>query len=500
MEEKIQKLTELVAEIADIKHSIALLGWDEQVFMPSGGAEERGYMMGTLGKIAHERFTSDEMGKLLEDVKKLLPDLDPDSESYRIISVTAMDFEKTICVPSIFIAERAQIASLAQQAWIEARAKSDFSLFRPHLEKVIELSRRFTSFFPSADHPYDALLDSFEPGMKTAEVKFIFDELRPQQRDLIRAIGQHQQVDDGFLHLAYDEKLMWDFSVKVASAFGYDWKRGRQDPTAHPFCQSIGLDDVRITSRWVPELPFALLFGTMHETGHALYEQGVGHTWSRTALEGGASLGIHESQSRLWENLVGRSHAFWEYFYPQLQDCFKTQLGNVSLDQFYRAINKVQPSFIRVEADEATYNLHIMLRLDLEIAMLEGSIAAKDLPEIWNEKMKDYLGVVPPNDAKGVLQDIHWSGGMLGYFPTYALGNLISAQLWEKFKTLNPDLDAQLRQGDFSSLLSWLRVKIHQYGRKYEPQELIQRVTKSKIDSGPYLRYLNSKYSEIYGL
>jgi len=500
MEEKLRKLTELMAEVADINHSIALLGWDQQVYMPTGGAEERGYMMGTLGKIAHEKFISDQVGELLEDLKGFLPELDPDSESYRIIKVTSRDFEKTRRVPSAFISEQAQIVSLAQQAWVEARANSDFSIFRPHLEKVIELSRRYVSFFPPAEHPYDTLLDAFEPGMKTSEVKSIFDELRPQQVALIQAIGKRPQVEDGFLHLAYDEKSMWDFSVKVASSFGYDWKRGRQDPTTHPFCQSIGSDDVRITSRWVPALPFALLFGTMHETGHALYEQGVGHTWSRTALEGGTSLGFHESQSRLWENLVGRSRAFWGYFYPQLQDRFRTQLGNVSVDQFYRAINKVNPSYIRVEADEATYNLHIMLRLELEIAMVEGTLSAKDLPEIWNEKMKDYLGVVPPNDAKGVLQDIHWSGGTLGYFPTYALGNLISVQLWERFKTVNPDLESQLRQGDFSSLLSWLRVKIHQYGRKYEPQEMIQRVARSKIDSGPYIRYLNSKYSEIYGL
>jgi carboxypeptidase Taq len=238
----------------------------------------------------------------------------------------------------------------------------------------------------------------------------------------------------------------------------------------------------------------------MHETGHALYEQGVGHTWSRTALEGGASLGVHESQSRMWENLVGRSYPFWENFYPRLQARFSTQLGNVSLTQFYRAINKVNPSCIRVEADEATYNLHIMLRLEMEIGMLDGSLALKNLPEAWNEKMKDYLGITPPNDAKGVLQDIHWSGGMLGYFSTYALGNLISAQLWEKVRSLNPDLDDQLRQGDFSSLLSWLRVKIHQYGRKYEPQELVQRVTNSKIDPQPYLRYLKTKYSDIYAL
>ncbi len=500
MEEKLQKLKELMAEVADLGHANALLGWDQQVYMPPGGAEERGYMTGTIGKIMHEKFTSDEMGLLLDDLKKYLPELDPDGETYRIISVTSRDYDKATCVPSSFITEQAQVVSIAQQAWVEARSNSDFSIFRPHLEKVAELSQRYVSFFPPAAHPYDTLFDSYEPGMKTADVKVIFDDLRLQQVELIRAIGQRPQVDDSFLHLAYDEKSMWDFSVEVATAFGYDWKRGRQDPTAHPFCQSIGPDDVRITSRWVPELPFALLFGTMHETGHALYEQGVGHAWSRTALEGGASFGIHESQSRMWENLVGRSHAFWEYFYPRLQDRFKTQLGNVGLDQFYRAINKVEPSFIRVEADEATYNLHIMLRLELEIAMLEGSIAIKDLPEIWNTKMQEYLGVVPPNDAKGVLQDIHWSGGMLGYFSTYALGNLISAQLWEKFKSINPDLDDQIRRGDFSALLSWLRVKIHQYGRKYEPQELVQRVTKSKIDPEPYVRYLKTKYGEIYGL
>jgi carboxypeptidase Taq len=500
MQEQLAKLKELVAEVADINHSLALLNWDQQVFMPPGGSEERGYMMGTLGKIAHEKFTSDEMGKLLDDLKKHLPELDPNSDEYRIISVTAKDYEKSTCVPAEFIGEQAEVVSAAQQAWMEARAKSDFSIFRPHLEKVVELSQRFVTFFPPAEHPYDTLLDTFEPGMKTSEVKAIFEDLRPQQVELIRAIAQRPQVEDGFMHLAYDEKTMWDFSVEVASAFGYDWKRGRQDPTTHPFCQSIGPDDVRITSRWVPDLPFALLFGTMHETGHALYEQGVNHTWNRTALESGASLGVHESQSRMWENLVGRSHAFWEHFYPRLQEHFKTQLGNVSLVQFYRAINKVQPAFIRVEADEATYNLHIMLRLEMEIAMLEGSVLISDLPEIWNAKMHDYLGIVPPNAAKGVLQDIHWSGGMLGYFSTYALGNLISVQLWEKIKSTNPDLDIQLCDGNFASLLSWLRDNVHQYGRKYQPQELVERVTGSKIDSAPYVRYLKNKYSEIYGL
>jgi carboxypeptidase Taq len=293
---------------------------------------------------------------------------------------------------------------------------------------------------------------------------------------------------------------MWEFSTKVASAFGYDWRRGRQDPTEHPFCSGMGPDDVRITSRWNAEKPLALLFGTMHETGHALYDQGIGRAWNRTALDGGTSLSIHESQSRLWENLVGRSHVFWEFFYPKFQETFPDQLGNVSLNHFYRAINKVEPSFVRVEADEATYNLHIMLRLELEISMIEGSVDLKHLPDIWNQMMEEYLGVTPPSVDMGVLQDIHWAIGLFGYFSTYALGNLVSAQLWEKFNAINPDLNQQIRQGDFSALLSWLRVKIHQFGRKYEPQELIQRVTRSKINSKPYIHYLQSKYGEIYGL
>ncbi len=500
MKEKLRKLKDLVSEIADINHSIALLSWDQQVYMPLRAADERGFMIGTLGKIAHEKFTSDEVGTLLEDLKRYLPDLDPDGEEYRIITVTARDYEKNGCVPSSFISERAQITALAQQAWLEARALSNYSIFRPHLEKIIELSRKFVTYFPSVIQPYDVLLDLYEPGMKTSEVRVLFEELLPRQVELIQIIRQKPEIDDSFLKFKYNEKKMWDFSTQIASAFGFDWKRGRQDSTAHPFCQSIGPDDVRITSRWVPDMPFALLFGTMHETGHALYEQGVGHTWSRTALEGGASLGIHESQSRMWENLVGRSFSFWEYFYPKLQAQYKVQLGNVDLTQFYRAINKVSPSHIRIQADEATYNLHIMLRLEMEVGLLDGSFSTMDLPEIWNDRMKSYLGIVPPSDAKGVLQDIHWSSGLFGYFPTYALGNLIAVQLWERFNRSNPDLENQFRHGDFSALLSWLRIKIHQYGRKYESQELVTRVTKTNIESGPYLNYLSSKYGEIYNL
>jgi carboxypeptidase Taq len=500
LKDKLQQLKTMFGEVSDLAHVSDLLGWDQQTYMPPGGAEGRGQQLATINTIAHQKFTSAEMGSLLDDLKTWAEGLDHDSEEYRLIKVTARDYDKRTRIPSSFVAEFAQVTAVAQQAWMEARAKSDFSIFRPHLEKIVDLNHRYVSFFPPAEHPYDTLLDNFEPGMKTSEVKAIFEGLRPQQVQLIQAIGDRPQVADSFLRLDFDEKNQWDFGVEVATAFGYDWNRGRQDKSTHPFTQSLGIDDVRITTRFEEGLGASAFFSTAHETGHALYEQGVSHTWSRTPLEGGASLAIHESQSRMWENLVGRSLPFWEHFYPRFQGRFPAQLGNVSLEDFYKGINKVERSLIRVEADEATYNLHIMLRLELEIAMIEGKIAIKDLPEAWNARMKEYLGIVPPNDALGVLQDIHWSGGMFGYFSTYALGNLISVQLWETFRAATPGLDDQMRRGDFSSLLAWLRTEIHQHGRKYEPQELVRRVTGSPIDPAPYVRYLKSKYTEIYGL
>jgi carboxypeptidase Taq len=293
---------------------------------------------------------------------------------------------------------------------------------------------------------------------------------------------------------------MWDFAVEVISTFGFDWTRGRQDKSAHPFATAFSRDDVRITTRYDERYPFSLLFGTLHETGHALYEQGVSATWNRTMLEGGASLGVHESQSRLWENLVGRSLPFWECFFPRLQRRFPSQVGGASLLQFYRAINRVQPSLIRVEADEATYNLHVMLRVEMEIAMLAGDVAIRDLPALWNSQMEAYLGVVPPDDASGILQDMHWSICVFGYFATYTLGNLISVQLWETFGSLDASRDDQIRRGDFSRLRAWLQETIHQHGRRFDPQELVQRVTGSRIDSAPYLRYLETKYRDIYSL
>jgi carboxypeptidase Taq len=334
--------------------------------------------------------------------------------------------------------------------------------------------------------------------MKTAEVQEIFAELRPKQVELIKAVSEKPQVDDSFLHKFFEEGKQWDFGEGVITKYGYDWDRGRQDKAAHPFTTNFGVDDVRITTRVDENFLNTALFGTLHEAGHAIYEQGVSPDLERTPLAGGASLAIHESQSRMYENLLGRSYDFWVHFYPQLQESFSTQLGNVDLDTFYKGINKVEPSLIRVEADEATYNLHVMLRLELEIALMEGDLKVADLPEAWNGRMNDYLGIIPPNDADGVLQDIHWSYGIMGYFPTYSLGNLVSNQLWEKINQDIPKLSSQIQGGNFSELLAWLRDHVHKYGSKFEPQDLVQRIVGSPITPEPYLKYLNEKFGSIY--
>jgi len=500
MSEKLERLKTLLAEVSDLNNVQELLGWDQQTYMPPGANESRGNQLATLGKISHQMFTSDEIGTLLGDLEKEFEGADPDLDDVRLLKVTRHEYNRATRVPAEFVAEFAVATSKAFEAWMEARGKSDFSIFQSHLEKLVELNQRYVTFFPPADHPYDVLLDQFERGMKTADVKAIFEALRPQQVELLKVIAEKPQVEDSFLHVGYDEKKMWDFSEVIATRFGYDWERGRQDKSAHPFTANFSINDVRITTRFEPENPTVMLFSTMHETGHGLYELGSNQAYERTPLAGGGSLAVHESQSRMWENLVGRSLPFWEYFYPEFQKIFPAQVGNIDLGTFYKGINKVEPSFIRVNADEATYNMHIMLRLELEIGMIEGNVEVKDLPEIWNAKMEEYLGIIPPDDAKGVLQDVHWSGGMLGYFSTYALGNLISAQLWEKIIADIPDLPEQFRKGEFGALLAWLREKIHYHGNKYEPQEIVQRVTGSRIDAAAYVRYLKQKYGEIYGL
>jgi carboxypeptidase Taq len=500
MSEKLNQLKEILGEVADLNHAASLLGWDQQTYMPPAGGEARGQQLATLSKIAQEMSISDKVGNLIEDLKREFDGAHPSSDDAALVRVAARNYDKARRVPPEFVAESAVVTTKAFEAWVEARGKSDFSIFRPHLEKVLELTRKYISFFPPAEHPYDVLLDDYEPGMKTSEVKAIFEPLRTKQVELLKRIAARPQVKDSFLYKKYNEKKLWDFGEEVVKQFGYDFNRGRQDKVPHPFETSFSVNDVRITTRFEPEKPFAMLFSTMHEAGHAMYEQGVDPAYERTPLAHGTSLAVHESQSRMWENLVGRSLPFWEHFFPKLKKIFPSQLDGVTVKSFYKAVNKVEPSFIRVNADEATYNMHIMLRLELEIAMVEGRVEVKDLPDLWNTKMKEYLGITPAKDAEGVLQDVHWSYGMIGYFSTYALGNLVSAQLWEKINKDIRDLDDQIRRGKFDELLGWLREKIHRHGHKYDPQDLVQMVTGSKINSDAYVRYLTKKYTDVYGL
>jgi len=500
MDKGLTRLKEILAEVDDLSRASALLEWDQQAYAPPGSAEARGQQLGTINKIGHEKFTSPETGRLLENLQNAAKDWDPDFDEARLIKVTARRYERAVKVPPAMVAEKSELTSLAAQAWQEARAKANFPHFQPHLEKVLDWTQRFAKLFEPVDHPYDALLDEYEPGMKTADVQAIFDDVRPKQVELLKAIAAKGPIDESMLHLHFPEKMQWDFGVEVITAFGYDWERGRQDKVTHPFMTNLGYGDQRITTRVYEDFYNAHIFGTMHEAGHALYEQGIPKELARSPLYNGTSLGVHESQSRLWENLVGRSKTFWSHFYPKVQKTFPEQLGKVKMEDFYRAINRVAPSFIRVEADEATYNLHVFLRLGLEIDLLEGRLAVKDLPKVWNERFNANLGITPPDDAKGVLQDVHWSYALMGYFPTYALGNLISAQLWEVVQRELPDLDNQIAEGKFSALLSWLRENLHRHGAKFEPQEIVEKITGSKIDGAAYIRYLQKKFGDIYGL
>ena len=500
MNQKLEQFKQLMAEVTDLGRASALLGWDQQVYMPKGGAEDRGNVLETIAGLQHEKFTSSEVGELLEALKPVAESMDPRSDDACLITRVAHDYEKQTKVTTKWVAEFAKVTTMSQTAWEEAKAENNFTLFQPHLEKVIELRKEYAEFFKPWDHIYDPMLDDFEPGLKTSEVKEIFSKLRPQQVELLKAIAGKPTINDAFLHIPYDEKGQWDFGVDVITRCGYDWNRGRQDKAVHPFTTGFGIDDIRITTRFDPERAASALFSTIHEGGHAMYEQGIHHSLRRSPLATGASMAVHESQSRMWENIVGRSLPFWKFFYPRLKKIFPQQLNNVSLEDFYRGINKVEPSLIRVESDEATYNLHIMLRLELEIAMMEGSLKIKDLPEAWNSRMKEYLGVVPTTNREGVLQDVHWSSGYIGYFPTYALGNLVAAQIWERIIEDVPALESQIESGNFAELLGWLREKIHRHGAKFEPQVLVKEVTGSTITPEPYMQYLQTKYSEIYKL
>lgn len=491
-------LRERLAKIQNINKASAILGWDLQVYMPPGGVTDRGDQLATLAQVSHELFTADATGDLLERAGEEVEPLGYDSDEASIVRVTKRDYDRQRKLSSDLVGRLRQHASRSRNAWVAARQNDDFAAFAPHLQGTVDLAQETADAYGYEDRPYDALVESVEPGMTTGDLERVFDDLRREQVPLIREIASRPQIDDSVVHQPFDEAKQEEFGKMVVAKYGYDFHRGRLDRTVHPFAISFGLGDVRITTRYQSNFLNAALFGTMHESGHGMYEQGVGAALAGTPLARGASGGLHESQSRLWENLVGRSRRFWQAMYPDLQKAFPQQLGSVPMEDLFRAVNKVQPSFIRVESDEMTYNVHIMLRFELENDFLEGRLSVKDAPEAWRTKMTDYLGVTPPDDTRGILQDIHWSGG-LGGFANYTLGNVISAQLWEAALAAKPEIPTEIEQGTFSTLLTWLQENVYKHGRKYQPKELVERVTGKPISTDAYIRYVKSKFGEIYG-
>lgn len=499
--EPIQQLQAHLVDVIRLSQIGAVLGWDQQTMMPPGGAEARAEHLATISKVTHEMFVDDKTGRLLEEAERAAQGMDGDSFEAALVRVVRHDYDLETKLPTALVEAIARETARAHEIWVKARETSDFAAFAPTLERIYDLMRQKAEALGYEDRPYDALLDQFEPGMKTAHVAEVFAGLRDELVPFVQQVFDRlDAVDHSMLHRHYDVDKQAAFGLDVIRKLGYDFERGRQDKAVHPFTTNFSINDVRITTRYLPNFLPSALFSSVHEAGHALYEQGSDQRLEGTPLAGGTSLGVHESQSRLWENLVGRGKPFWQHFYPQLQQTFPEQLGGVDLAAFYRAINFVSRSLIRVEADEVTYNLHIMLRFEMENDLLEGKLAFRDAPDAWNARMQQYLGVTPPSDREGILQDVHWSSGLVGYFPTYALGTLLSVQYWDKALADVPSIPDDIAAGNFAPLLDWLRTNIHVHGRKYLPAELTQRVTGEPLQYRSFMRYLRAKYSEIYGL
>ena len=500
MKDRYEELKKKLAEIHDVHMARSILSWDQHTKMPPKAGDVRAEQLGTLDRIAHELFIDDDIGALLEELRPYEESHDYDSDEASLLRITRREYAKATRVPSDLRAELTRAGAIALAAWVEARQKSDFAIFLPYLRRNVELQREYVACFPKAENDYDVLLDDFDEGMKTTEVRAVFDELKTELIPLIAEITERADaVDNSCLtgHFPIDKQRA--FALKVLEQLGYDGESWRLDPTVHPFAMSAATTDIRLTTRY-DEGDMNSLMAAIHEFGHGFYEAGIDPGLERTPLSQVTSMSLHESQSRMWENLVGRSLPFWKHFYPQLQAAYPGQFDDVELDEFYRAINKVEPSLIRIEADEATYNLHIILRFELEQEILDGSLDLADLPEAWNARMTEYMGVDVPDDAHGVLQDVHWSGGAIGYFPTYSLGNVISVQLWDHVREAIPDLDQQFERGEFGELSSWLRENLHRNGRKFTSKETLERLVGGGIDSGPYLRYLKDKLGGIYGI
>ena len=495
------KLKTYLSDIHNLGQAAAVLGWDQRTYMPPRGGAARAAQQATLSKIRHEMFVSQHTRELLAAAQAEGKNLDADSDDAAYLRVAVRDFDKATKVPTPLVVELARTTSLAEEVWATARQNNDFTAFAPWLEKILHLKRQYAQAIGYAEHLYDALLDDYEQGLTVRQLDPILADLKAQTVPLVQAIAQRgAAISTELLTREYDEAAQQAFCERILRACGFDFTRGRLDRTVHPFCTSFSVDDVRITTRyeraWLP----GALFGCLHEMGHAFYEMNVSPAYEGNLLSGGVSLGVHESQSRLWENLVGRSRGFWSGYYPELQRAFPRQLGAVTLEDFHRAINRVAPSLIRVEADEVTYNLHIILRYEMEVELLEGRLAVADAPAAWNARMVQYLGITPPTDREGILQDVHWSAGLMGYFPTYTLGNILSVQIYQAALARHPSIPDEIARGQFKTLFDFLRNNLHRYGRKYPPPDLIRRATGQPLTVEPYVSYLKTKFSALYGV
>jgi carboxypeptidase Taq len=489
----LDRLRAVLAEVADLQHAEMLLDWDSRVSMPHAGAAARADASATVGRLAHERFISEEVGALLEGLAPLEEELDPDSADAALIRVTRRDWERARRVPPELAGEMRHANGIAVAAWDEAKAASDFSLFAPHLERQLELKHRYIECFPPTENPYDVLLEDYEEGTTTADVEAVFGRLKPELMSMVDGLRE-ASVDLSPLQGPFPIAKQREAGERVLAAFGSETAEWRLDETPHPFASNPGIGDVRLTTHYDGGNLHSL-FSTMHEFGHGVYEWGVEPSFARTPLGAGTSSAVHESQSRTWENLVGRSRGFWRWFYPQLQSIFASELGSVDEEAFYGGVNAVRPTLVRVDADEVTYGLHIILRFELEQKLLSGAVRVADVPDAWNDLVMQYLGLDVPDDAHGVLQDMHWSIGLIGYFSTYELGNVMSVQFWRRAVQDLGDVEAQFARGEFVPLREWLRENVYRHGRMYAPRELLRRVTGSELDPAPYLEYLRTKFA-----
>lgn len=501
MTHSLEQLRVRLAELSDLRNAALLLQWDQQTMMPPRGWSSRADTLATLERISHDLFVSSEIGRLLDGAGSEVNGAPFESDDASLVRVTRRRWEKARRVPTELAAEMAHAASVGQEAWVAARANSDFDAFAPHLMRNIELARQYVECCTGFDCAYDALLDDYEHGMRTAEVSRLFNELKAALVPMIATLAQHSdRVDDTCLHGTFPIDRQRQLALDVVGRMGFDRSGWRLDDTVHPFAAAFGSHDVRITTRWDESFFPSSLYGAMHECGHGLYEAGIADALQRTPLGTGESLGIHESQSRLWENMVGRGLAFSGVLAPTLGALFEGLPEGFDQRTLYRAINRVKPSYIRVEADEATYGLHIVLRFELEQDLIEERLSVADLPDAWNAKVQEYFGLDAPDAAEGVLQDVHWSAGLIGYFPTYALGNLIAGALWKKVHADVPDLDEQIAVGELTGLREWLREHVHRHGAKFSAAELLERELGEPITVSPFVSYLKAKLCDVYGL